>query len=90
MTDELLESARDRLVAASEDTSEDEVADRIGSVAEKLATWTEMDEGPDHGQLARIENRLHGLAGDAGEDVIEDIEAAHELLKEYRSGVEGV
>jgi len=90
MTIEELDAASRRLEAAGKAADDDDVSERLARVAQKLAAWADRENGPDHGQLARIENRLHSLKEDAGASLAEDIDAAHDLVREYRSGVEGV
>lgn len=90
MTRDELESASDHLESAAKVAGDDDVSERLASLSEKLATWATADRGPDHGQLARVENRLHSLKDDADAALLDDVNAAHDLVQEYRSGVEGI
>lgn len=89
MTRDELESASEHLETAARSATDD-VGERLASVAGTLTDWAVADRGPDHGQLARVESRLHALREDVSADLADDVDAAHELVQEYRSGVEGV
>ena len=90
MTREELQRASERLQSAAERTNDDDRRERLGDIADQLDTLAGADHGPDHGRLARFENALLEITESAEEDVVDDVTSAHEELKEYRSGVEGV
>jgi len=87
MTREELATASDLLASAAQDATDDD-GERLSELSDQLDHLSTADEGPDHGRLARIQNALHDLE-DGVEDP-DDIVEAHEHVKEYRSGVEGV
>jgi hypothetical protein len=89
MTREALATASDLLADAAQATEGDD-SDRLSDLSEQLDHLSTADEGPDHGRLARIQNALHDLEESVGDDAAETIAEAHEHVKEYRSGVEGV
>ena len=89
MTREALATASDLLASAAQSTEGDD-GDRLSELADQLDHLSTADEGPDHGRLARIQNALHDLEESADDDAAETIAEAHEHVKEYRSGVEGV
>ncbi|WP_226010558.1 DUF7553 family protein [Halomicrobium salinisoli] len=89
MTREELEAASD-LLSSVADAAESADEERLETIADKLERFAEGDRGPDHGSLARIENALDDLEAEAVDDVAADVREAHEHVKEYRSGVEGV
>jgi hypothetical protein len=90
VTRQELETASEHLESAARASADADVSERLSRVAQKLTVWLAADSGPDHGQLARIENRLHSLRDDVDASLRDDITTAHELVREYRSGVEGV
>lgn len=90
MTRDQLQDAADALRTAAQATDDGEHADRLGNIADQLDTLAEADHGPDHGRLARFENALLEVNESADDAVVEHVTTAHEHLKEYRSGVEGV
>lgn len=89
MTREALATASDLLASAAQSTEGDD-SERLSELAEQLEHLSTADEGPDHGRLARIQNALHDLEESVADDPAETIAEAHEHVKEYRSGVEGV
>lgn len=90
MTRDALATAGELLADAAETTEDDDDSQRLSDLADQLDRLSTADEGPDHGRLARIQNALHDLESSAGEDAAATIAEAHEHVKEYRSGVEGV
>lgn len=90
MTREELERASELLASAAESTDNDDYAERLGDLSDRVASFATADRGPDHGQLARVENALNELSESTGGDTVEAINDAHHEIKEYRSGVEGV
>jgi len=64
VTRQELETASEHLESAARASADADVSERLSRVAQKLTVWLAADSGPDHGQLARIENRLHSLRDD--------------------------
>ena len=89
MTREALATASELLADAAQSVDGDD-AERLSELADQLDHLSTAEEGPDHGRLARIQNALHDLEESVGDDAAETIAEAHEHVKEYRSGVEGV
>lgn len=85
-----LARASDHLRSAAGQSTDPDRTERIETIADQLDTLAEADHGPDHGRLARFENALLEITEGADDAVVDDVTAAHEQLKEYRSGVEGV
>ena len=90
MTRDELATASELLADAAQSADNDDDSDRLSELADQIDRLSTADEGPDHGRLARIQNALHDLEDSAGEDAATTIAEAHEHVKEYRSGVEGV
>lgn len=90
MTRTELATASDLLKRAANEASDADDAERLEGLADKVDAYATADRGPDHGQLARIENALSELGETTTDDALAAVEDAHEHLKEYRSGVEGV
>lgn len=90
MADEDLQRASDCLTTAAARTSDADRRERLEDIADQLDTLASADHGPDHGRLARFENALLEIEEGADDDVVEKVTSAHEAVKEYRSGVEGV
>ncbi|MFB6307946.1 MAG: hypothetical protein ABEH35_01325 [Haloarculaceae archaeon] len=90
MSREELATASDLLESAAGETDDEASSERLTELAGQLETLAERDRGPDHGRLARIENALGELRESAGTAAVDDIDEAHEQIKAYRSGVEGV
>lgn len=89
MTREALATAGELLADAAASADDDD-SERLSDLADQLDGLSTADEGPDHGRLARIQNALHDLEDSVGDDAAATIAEAHEHVKEYRSGVEGV
>jgi hypothetical protein len=85
-----LETASDLLGSAADHAASDDDAERLSDLADRVASFASGDRGPDHGQLARIENALSELSESTSDESLGAIEDAHDHLKEYRSGVDGV
>ena len=89
-----LRQAADRLDDVRERTSDDEVAERLDSLAGKLRKMVDADRGPDHGRLARIQHTIDDIEGDlatADPDAAgDDLDAALERVVSYRETVQGV
>lgn len=66
-----------------------EPADRLSTQADALAAHAEAARGPDHGQVARHQEKLRQIKADAG-TVAEEIDRAYALCNEYRETIEGV
>ncbi|QGA81630.1 hypothetical protein [Halomicrobium sp. LC1Hm] len=90
MTRDALATASDRLASAAQSADSDDDGQRLSELADQLDRLSTADEGPDHGRLARIQNALHDLEDSTEGDATDAIAEAHEHVKEYRSGVEGV
>lgn len=88
MSQEKLREASQVLRDASEST-EGEVRERLQSGADALADLADAERGPDHGQVARHQQKLREIA-EAASDVEDSIDRANALLNEYRETVEGV
>jgi hypothetical protein len=86
---EELDRASDLLASAAGNAG-DEAAERLTDLSEQLASLATRDRGPDHGRLARIENALDDIRETVDEAAAADIDAAHEAVVDYRSGIEGV
>lgn len=63
--------------------------DRLQEHADRLANLAERDRGPDHGAVARYQQKLRDIKEDepAAADAVDE---ANERLNEYRQTVEGV
>lgn len=90
MSRDRLRRASDSLRSAAEGSTDGDHVERLEDIAEQLGRLADAEHGPDHGRLARFENALLEITEDADDAVVDDVTAAHEQLKEYRSGVEGV
>ena len=87
MTRENLATASETLESAADETTDDDAAERLESLASQLDTLATRDRDPDHGRLARIENALNDLEDS---DVGDQVESAHESVVAFRETVEGV
>lgn len=87
MTVSELERASDELAAAAELTDGD-ARERLETQADNMAELAET--GADHGRLARHENTLREIRADAGDDVVDRIDAAMDAITAYRETIEGV
>jgi len=87
MTRANLADASDTLASAVDETSDDDAAERLTSLADQLDSLATRDRDPDHGRLARIENALNDLEDS---DVTEQVQSAHESVLAFRETVDGV
>lgn len=88
MSQEKLREASDVLREASEST-DGEASERLRTQADALAELADAKRGPDHGRVARHQQKLREIEATASE-VGDGIERANALLDEYRETVEGV
>ncbi|QHS16255.1 hypothetical protein GWK26_03310 [haloarchaeon 3A1-DGR] len=88
MSIEKLHEASDVLREAAT-AVEGPAADRLTERADRLAALADRDRGPDHGTVARLQQKLKDLKADepAAADAVDE---ANALLNEYRETVEGV
>lgn len=88
MSVEKLREASDALREAAT-SIEGASGDRLREHANRLAELAERDRGPDHGTVARHQQKLKDIKGDepAAADAVDE---ANERLNEYRQTVEGV
>lgn len=89
MTRDQLQSASDRLRGAAKGAPDD-LAARLDGQADRLHDLAERDYSVDHGTLARVETKLGDLQADAPEAIAEEIDAALDDVRAFRSTVEGV
>ncbi len=89
MSRKSLEEASDLLYQAS-DAASGERAKRLADQAEAFADMATADRGPDHGRLARHENKFHDLTDDVDPTVAELIDDAFDAVHNYRESVDGV
>lgn len=90
MPDEDLQRASEHLASAASRSTDADRRERIQDIADQLDRLASADHGPDHGRLARFENALLEIEEAADEEVVDEVTDAHEAVKKYRSGVEGV
>lgn len=90
MAREALESASEALGAASDETTDESVSERLREQAGQLGRLAERPDGPDHGRLARHEYALRELLVDADEATAPGIETAMKHIAAYRETIEGV
>lgn len=64
-------------------------SERLREQAEELEKLSNQDRGPDHGQIARYQQKLRDIKEDAP-SVADAVDEANERLNEYRETVEGV
>lgn len=89
MTREQLRSASDRLRDAAADAPDD-LSARLEGQADRIQDLAEREHSVDHGTLARVETKLGNLKDEASAAIAEEIDAALEDVREFRSTVEGV
>lgn len=89
MAREKLQAASDRLRAAAEGAPDD-LAARLDGQADRVRDLAEREHSPDHGTLARVETKLGDLKEDAPASIAEQVDAALEDIRAFRSTVEGV
>jgi hypothetical protein len=88
MSQEKLREAGEILRAAIESV-EGESADRLQTQADALTKHAAAERGPDHGQVARHQEKLREIKAEASA-VAGEIDRAYALLNEYRETIEGV
>jgi len=88
MSQSKLREASEILRTASE-SIEGDPAERLRAQADALADHAGADRGPDHGQVARHQEKLREVKADAGA-VVDEIDRAYALCNEYRETIEGV
>jgi hypothetical protein len=88
MSQSKLREASEILREASE-SIEGEPAERLRTQADALADHADAERGPDHGQVARHQEKLREIKANA-DAVAEEIDRAYALCNEYRETVEGV
>jgi hypothetical protein len=88
MDQETLREASEVLRDAAEST-DGEPAERLHAQADALASHADAGRGPDHGQVARHQEKLREIRADAGA-VADEVDRAYALCNEYRETVEGV
>lgn len=88
--------AREELTAASQvveqaaETAEDTgVVDRLKTQAAELRALADREQGPDHGGLARHQQKLRDIK-EAAPETTEFIDEANEHINAYRETLEGV
>ena len=89
MTREQLQTAADRLRAASDATG-GEAAERLTRLAERLAAQATAERGPDHGTMARVQDQLDEVKASVDDDAAALVDEAKAAISDYRSTVEGV
>ncbi|WP_096389038.1 DUF7553 family protein [Halopenitus persicus] len=88
MSTEKLHDASDVLREAAT-AIEGPADERLTEQADRLATLAERDRGPDHGTVARLQQKLKDVKSD-DPDAADAVDEANALLNEYRETVEGV
>lgn len=88
MRQEKLREASTALREAS-GTADGEASERLQAQADALAELAGADRGPDHGRVARHQQKLREIEATASE-VGDSIDRANALLNEYRETVDGV
>jgi hypothetical protein len=91
MVREDLRAASDHLRAASVAATDPDHEERLYDHSDALAELATADQGPDHGRLARIQQKLSDVADATDDDdAAENIQDAKERIRDYRETVEGV
>lgn len=67
-----------------------EVVDTLRIHAEQLGDMAERERGPDHGRLARHQQRLRDARVSVDEEVTSLIDEANQLINDHRETLEGV
>jgi len=88
MSQEKLREASEILRDAAE-SIEGESAERLAAQADALANHAAAKRGPDHGQVARHQEKLREIKADAP-GIADAIDRAYALCNEYRETIEGV
>ncbi len=89
MTQSDLERASDRLERAAA-AADGERADRLRDQAATMEKLSKADRGPDHGRLARHEQKLRSIAEGADERVVAEVDDALAAISSFRETVDGV
>lgn len=85
-----LRDAAERLEAATETCADPDATERLTGLADQLDTLSTADRGPDHGRLARIQSALDDVEPDVDDETATEMDAANDLINEYRETLEGV
>jgi hypothetical protein len=88
MSLEKLQEAGDVLREAGE-SIEGAGSERLHEQADELSKLAERDQGPDHGHVARYQQKLRDIKEDEP-DTADAVDEAIRLLNDYRETVEGV
>lgn len=89
MTREELAEAAEALERAAEG-ADGEVVETLRVHAEQLDDMARRERGPDHGRLARHQQRLRDAKLSVDDDVVGLIDDANRRITEYRETLEGV
>lgn len=89
MVREQLQTAADHLRTAAE-TVDDDPAERLTELADKLDSMATADRGPDHGSMARMQNTLNEVTSDVDSEASDAIDDAKAAISEHRKTIEGV
>lgn len=89
MTREELAEAAEVLRQAAE-RAEGEVVETLTVHAEQLDDMARREHGPDHGRLARHQQRLRDAKLSVGDEVAGLIDEANRHINDYRETLEGV
>lgn len=91
MVREDLRAASDHLRAAAVAATDPDHEERLYDQSDALAELATADQGPDHGRLARIQQKLSDIADETTDDeAVANIQDAKESVTAYRETVEGV
>ncbi|SEH68774.1 hypothetical protein SAMN05192561_1373 [Halopenitus malekzadehii] len=63
--------------------------DRLAEQADRLGTLADRDRGPDHGTVARHQQKLKDITADEP-TATDAVNEANDLLNAYRETIEGV
>lgn len=86
--EKLANAARDLSEAAEETT--DDIRGRLENQATQLRDLANRERGPDHGRLARHQQKLNDIQETVEETVADQIQQARDRISSYREGIEGV
>lgn len=89
MVRQQLQDAAATLRDAADAAEATDAKSRLQDQADHFDSLATADRGPDHGRLARHEHILTEIAADEP-DAAPHVEDALELIRKYRSTVEGV
>ncbi|NHN61447.1 MULTISPECIES: hypothetical protein [Halorussus] len=85
-----LRTAADELDELAGTVSNEDAADRLDGLADRLTSMADADRGPDHGSLDRLTHNLREVREDLDDEAAETVDAALGRVREYRETVEGV